>query len=216
MVEVYQHTSSLQVENLRSAISLPKKGGRGTSLTEVVNPLRASGKYVSVSGPKLAALRDENFLTQEQLAPLVGMSVRGISLVEGKEHARIYRKRIPALAAAMKLTPEQVLERIRPNDRISPKYEITLSDDDGNIIKLPDDLIEGLVAIAKADGRDFLEWFEEYVTKKASDARGSLAKIGSQTPSPPASVPGAKKAAKDIRQRGQIPRPTNPDPDKPL
>lgn len=69
-------------------------------------------KGISFSGKKLADLRREMFLAQEELARSMEMSKTRLSTIEGSDPAGMHPSNFRKLAEILKMPPDVLLKRI--------------------------------------------------------------------------------------------------------
>lgn len=72
-----------------------------------------------ILGSKLAELRDSLFLTQLEMAKLLGIREKRYQEIEGSDVIGVDARRIPLLAAAAKLSPDEFLRRYGANGQAS-------------------------------------------------------------------------------------------------
>ena len=74
-------------------------------------------RWLTISGQRLAALRAERYLTQEELAGQLGMSTAGVRRIEQLRTAGMQFRNFRRLAELTQITPEQLRERIGARQR---------------------------------------------------------------------------------------------------
>jgi len=91
-------------------------------------------KAIKISGKKLATLRNERFYSQEEFSRISGMSKGNVARLEGLPVAGIYPKSFRKIAEELKLSAEQLFQKIGATEQEIQKAEAGRSADASKLL----------------------------------------------------------------------------------
>jgi transcriptional regulator with XRE-family HTH domain len=133
-----------------------------------------SNKTTKISGPKLRKARGDAYMSQQQLANLLGVSEGRVRQIERAPVAGIYTNRVPKLASALKMPADEVVKLLAPDEKAGPDLVVTVTDQRGRTTTLDDALSARLAEMARGKGVDPIDFVLGLIQRSAKGKHGVL------------------------------------------